>query len=501
MNEIRILQLGTENWKEQYHFPEYVQWVYASAFLRSSEKLFDMVFLDRQPREQEFSALRDSTRAYTLFVTENVVIEGKMKELYESKCGQKLEKDQIQEFISREIRFYFTRSYGEKYQMKDLAVSEHFHGAVRWNGNHDLILQGDFGAGTRQVAFWRKNIPMFQDQVLDLWLEYRKDPQVEIALEITQFAAGSRSDVIGHWIFDEKQLEQVVHIEGKNGAGPVFASVCAKGNGELRIIALHNRYSRGSHGYFLPGGVRYVTSEREEIFAYFDPGDRKPPLNVYFCGYKEREGFENYHLMRNMGGPFLLISEARLEGGCFYMGSAEYETLLADVIRTYMKELDFMPEQVIFSGLSMGACGALYYGSVLRPHAVIVGKPLASIGNVAANEKWLRPGVFPASMDVLRYLSGDTDDTAVLALNQKFWNRFDEADWSKTTFIVAYMIEDDYDTDGYATLLEHLQSGGVQVYGKGIQGRQNDNTNEVVRWFISQYREVLSEDFGREVEG
>ena len=50
------------------------------------------------------------------------------------------------------------------------------------------------------------------------------------------------------------------------------------------------------------------------------------------------------------------------------------------------------------------------------------------------------------------------------------------------------------------SLLEHLQSGGVQVYGKGIQGRQNDNTNEVIRWFISQYRKVLSEDFGREVK-
>lgn len=499
MNEIRILQLGTENWKKQYRLPGYVQWVYASGFTKASAKLFDMVFLDRQPREEEYDALNASTRAYTLYVTEDVAIEGDMKDLYEQKCGQVLQKSQVQEFLSREIRFYFTRSYGEKYQMTKLTVAEHFSGTVRWNGNRDLILQGNFGRSMRQAAFWRNNVPLFQHQVLDLWLEYEKDPQVEIMLELTQFAEGSSSDVIGHWTFDEKQLEQVVRIEGKRGDGPVFASVRAKGNGELRIIALHNRYSRGSHGYFLPGGVRYVTSEREEIFAYFDPGDRKPPLNVYFCGYKEREGFENYHLMRNMGGPFLLLSEARLEGGCFYMGSEEYETLMADVIRSYMKELDFTSEQMIFSGLSMGACGALYYGSGLRPHAVIIGKPLVSIGNVAANEKRLRPGVFPASLDVLQYLSGNTDDAAVLALNQKFWDKFDAADWSKTKFIVAYMLEDDYDTDGYAMLLEHLQSGGVQVYGKGIHGRQNDNTNLVVQWFISQYRNVLSEDFGREV--
>ena len=57
MNEIRILQLGTENWKKQYRLPGYVQWVYASGFTKASAKLFDMVFLDRQPREEEYDAL------------------------------------------------------------------------------------------------------------------------------------------------------------------------------------------------------------------------------------------------------------------------------------------------------------------------------------------------------------------------------------------------------------------------------------------------------------
>ena len=500
MNEIRILQLGIEDWKEQYHLPKNVQWMYVPDFTDASAKLFDVVFLDRQPREQEYAALKNSTRAYTLFVTENVVIEGKMKELYECKCGQIIQKTQVQEFLTRELRFYFTNSYGEKYHMTNLTVAEHFSGKVRWNGNHDLTLQGDFGSNMRQVAFWRNNIPLFRNQMLDLWLEYQKDSQVEIALEITQYAGGSRSTEINRWIFDEKQLDQVVHIEGDQGDGPVFVSICAKGEGKLRIIALHNRYSRGTHGHFLPGGVRYVTSDREEIFAYFDPGDRKPPLNVYFCGYKEREGFENYHLMRNMGGPFLLLSEARLEGGCFYMGSEEYETMVVDVIRKHMEKLGFSPEQMILSGLSMGACGALYYGSELRPNVVIIGKPLVSVGNVAANEKRLRPGGFSAALDVLQYLSGNTDDEAVLALNEKFWDKFDASDWSKTKFIVAYMLEDDYDTDGYATLLEHLQSGGVQVYGKGIHGRHNDHTSTVIQWFTSQYRRVLEEDFDRKVE-
>lgn len=501
MDEIDVLQLGTEDWKEIYQLPECVRWTYAVEFTEEPDKPYDVVFLDRQPNEQEYEVLNHMIRAYTLFVTENVVLEGEMKTLYECKCGRVLQTPQLQQFLSEELRFYFPGSYGEKFKMTNLRVAEDFSGTVRWNGNHDLIIEGDFGDQMSQVAFWRNNILLFQDQVLDLWLEYRKDPQVEITLEITQFARGSLSTVIDHWVFDEKQMEQIVRIEGKQGVGNLFVSIRAKGTGMLQIIALHDRYSRGSHGCFIPGGVRYVTSKREEIFVYFDPGDRKPPLNVYFSGYKTKEGFEGYYMMRKMGCPFLLFSDARLEGGCFYMGSEEYEMQLDYMIRSYMIELGFTPKQVILSGLSMGSSGALYYGSTIRPHAVIVGKPFVNIGNIAANEKRIRPGGFPTSLDVLQYLGGSQDAKTVSELNRRFWKKFDASDWSRTKFVVAYMLEDDYDTEGYATLLEHLQLDHVQVYGKGIHGRHNDDTSGVVKWFLSQYYRVLAEDFGREVDG
>ena len=57
--------------------------------------------------------------------------------------------------------------------------------------------------------------------------------------------------------------------------------------------------------------------------------------------------------------------------------------------------------------------------------------------------------------------------------------------------------EDDYDTDGYKNILEHLKSEGVEVYGKGSHGHHNDNHESVVGWFLSQYRLILEEDFNR----
>ena len=62
------------------------------------------------------------------------------------------------------------------------------------------------------------------------------------------------------------------------------------------------------------------------------------------------------------------------------------------------------------------------------------------------------------------------------------------------------MAEDDYDPDAYQTLLSHLCSGGVQVYGKGIHGRHNDNTMGVIHWFLGQFGKILKEDFFRKME-
>ena len=74
------------------------------------------------------------------------------------------------------------------------------------------------------------------------------------------------------------------------------------------------------------------------------------------------------------------------------------------------------------------------------------------------------------------------------------------ADWGRSKLIVSYMLEDDYDPDAYERLCSHLRSGGTRLYGKGIHGRHNDNTGAIVKWFISQFEQVLSEDFARRIE-
>jgi accessory secretory protein Asp2 len=339
-----------------------------------------------------------------------------------------------------------------------------------------------------------------EKQSLEFWLEYSKTGSVEIALVITQIEGGSLSNVQKVWRFDERALQNTVQITNEFEQGYIFIHLEAKGSGMLKIRALHDRHSRGPYGCFMTGGERVVTSEREEVFGYFDPGDFKPPLCVYFSGYKTRQGFEGAGLMKKLGVPFLLVAEARLEGGSFYMGTPEYENAVASLIGKYLNWLGFGPQQLILSGISMGSIGALYHGCTFRPHAMIVGKPLVNCGSIAVNERLKRPGGFATSLDVLQKLGGRTDEAAVEYLNEKFWKRFDNTSWQDTRIVVSYMIEDDYDDEAYPDLLKHLDTSGVQIYGKGLHGRHNDNSGGIVSWFTAQYEKMLHEDFMRSVE-
>ncbi len=498
MNKIKVLQIGEKDWNDLYIIPDNVMLThYAPLEETEYARLYDLVIIDSYINPKAVSYLMKCTRAYCLFATENAKIERHAKKLFDSKCGQYLYTKDVEAFLAEEAENYYEVPYGEKLQPKFFAVNQGFKGAISYSGNYDISLSGDFGFEFTQVANWKNNIPLYENQCLDLYFEHEKSRGVDLKLIIYQFVAGSLFEIQQKWEFSGEELKKPIRIENRMGYGPLSISVYAKGKGDLKIISLHDRHSRKSCGYFIPGGERYVTSKGEEIFCYFDPADGKSPLAVYFSGYRTQEGFEGYYMMRSMGCPFLLITDPRLEGGAFYLGDDEYERLIVDIIKSYMKKANVTSNEVIMSGSSMGTFGALYYACDINPHALILGKPLVNLGNVALNERIKRPGGFPTALDVLLKSYGDISIESANELNLRFWNKFDAADWSKTKFIISYMYEDDYDPDGYTDLISHLKTEGVQVYGKGIHGRHNDNTYEVMQWFKSQYLSVLEEEFGK----
>lgn len=497
MDKIRILQIGEVSWKDRFVLPENVKIIFAKDEIVLKKEIYEMVVLERNITEEEFAAVKKMSMAHCFFIVNNFDVDKVTRKLYEQKLGKTILANDIQYFIDNEVKKYFPKPYGEKFRPESVGIAQGFQGSIKWFGQYSVALEGDYGEDFNQVAFWRGNIPIEEGQAIEFWLEYKKEPGIEISLSIKQFVSGSLADVSDSWEFSEQDLLNPVNIESKKGAGTIFCSLMAKGSGRLDIIGLHDRHSRLDVGEFMVGGERYVTSEREEIFAYFDPGDMKPPLSVYFSGYKTMEGFEGYYMMKKLGCPFLLIAEQRFQGGGFYMGSEEYEKLMVSVIERYLNRLGFYSDQLILSGISMGTIGSMYYGCDMKPHALILGKPLASLGDIAANERLRRPGGFPTSLDLLQYHGGGMDKDAIERLNDRFWNKLRATDFSHTKFIVSYMYEDDYDDKAYNNLLSELNSFGVQVYGKGLHGRHNDNSAGIGAWFKGQYQRVLEDDFAR----
>ena len=250
MDEIRILQLGETDWNQIYRLPGEFRLDFIGPLHCLPEETYNLVFLDRVPSEEEIELLCRTVQAHTLFVTGHVRTEGGVEWLCRRKKARHISDSEIQNFLLFETKYYYSGSYGEKFNLNDLTVSRGFSGNVRWDGNYCVTLDGEFGEEFRQIAFWRDNTALRQGHSADLWLEYDKDKTVSISVEFTLFAWGTTDHVLNKWEFGETELEHTLLLESVGGDGNLFVSVRARGKGRLRLIGLHKRLSRGKHGYF-----------------------------------------------------------------------------------------------------------------------------------------------------------------------------------------------------------------------------------------------------------
>lgn len=148
----------------------------------------------------------------------------------------------------------------------------------------------------------------------------------------------------------------------------------------------------------------------------------------------------------------------------------------------------------------MGTFPALYYGASFEPHAIIVGKPLANLGTIASRGRLDAPGVSNLAFDCLIHHTGGRSSQDMTELDQRFWKIFKQANFSKTTFGLSYMKDEEMDPQAYENLVTYLCNTGAKILSKGTAGRHNDDTDTNIAWFLHFYRMVLASDFGREKE-
>ncbi len=385
------------------------------------------------------------------------------------------------------------QSPGLQLQVSQAELAAGFSGQVIFHGHGELCLSGDFGDTFRGILTWTQSVPLPEHSVWSVWPELRTEGEVRVRLRAFFRNSGSR-EVTG--TDAEEDLEQPLFISAGDGMR-LALSLEASGNGKLFVGAVHLRQAVQGGDAFVRSARRGADARGEEFYTCFGSLDRKPPLNVFFSARRAQEGFDSLDYLYSLGCPFLVISDPRLGGGCGYLGSSEYETKLKNRITGAMGTLGFDNSQVIFAGSSMGVAGALYYGGEIHPRAMVLGRPLINLGEVALREKIWRPGGFPASLDILQKLTGGVSRECAEQLNRRMWEKVDKGRFDGTEIAAAYMQEDDYDPTAYLDLLHHLRGKKAKVYGKGFEGRHNDNQDEVREWLRLRHRRLLWEKFGR----
>lgn len=503
---MQVLQIGDQNW--EINSDKKMNWFFLNvnqsmsvddvrAFIKSHKgHTFNAVIATDTINNTLLTALSPLIEAYTLIIDEQLISD--VSEEIKKKKKPVLLNLKHRHLVVKEIeQNFFSGQMGSKLHTDVITTNTNFMGKITQSGQSGIQLSGNFDTlNNEPVVTWQHNIGMYKKNK-KIWLEFTSDNDIRLTMNIYKILEGT-SEVSEIIALSQEEFKDGIEIPYENNIGYLSIALIAEGQGKFEVGPLHYRDSRNKYGEYILGGEKIKDDKNQEIFYYFNPGDLRPPLNVYFSGYRSAEGFEGFFMMKNLEAPFLLITDPRLEGGSFYIGSKEIEEKLVTTIKNTLEELKFTSNQLILSGLSMGTFGALYYASLINPSYVIVGKPLVNVGDIAVNEELIRPQGFPTSLDILRSLSkGVLNKDVAKKLNNKFWKNFSLSKFNNTTFIISYMLNDDYDVNAYNDIVEALSSKEASIIGKGIPGRHNDNSQAINEWFINNYKRVLAETFDR----
>jgi len=397
-------------------------------------------------------------------------------------------------------RDWFPGQDAFKLDHDSLRILAGFEGTVSRFGRFHLQLTGNFGQQFQPVAIWETQGYAGRNIDLTFQPEYKTSEKLSIRYQLTLINQAT-AEPLRTISFDPDDYPEGKTLNLGETDYYYTLSILARGQGTLDIGLVHVLRSRMHFGKLFPGGqlTHIPGTLSSNFYSYFDAGDMKPPLNVYFSGFYMSDHFEGNFMMERLGAPFLLISDPRLNGGAFYLGSQTYEHALLNVIKSTLDQLGFAPNDLVLSGISEGTVATFYYGAQLQPRAIIAGKPLINLGTMATNGRIKRTQDFQPSFDLLLAHTGDVTPATAEQLNDRVWERIKQGDFSHTTFAIAHMYQDDFDNTSFPQLFNWVTTTypHVRFLHKGILGRHNDNTPAINAWFIKQYRMILTSEFGR----
>ncbi|MCD7137165.1 accessory Sec system protein Asp2 [Limosilactobacillus balticus] len=493
---MNVLQLGAQNWADKYKIPNEIKWTY-NTYPHAGIQKFDLVIITEGVQLED-----DLWRKLQWQVPPYCVLYSPFAEKDLSKVGLNFIKcqearqivEEPQELINQlPVRFFHGQS-GMRLAPTKLLLNNPV-GAFVDDGHLTLKIEANEWTN---LGSYQQNIYIDPQRLFKFSLEYNRQTNVKVRLRvIVQPGAGDGNPKDQYFLnFSKNNEEQELSIKLKDVPRYANVSLEVLGKGELTLGVLHARWSRKDYGEFFTGGKRLVDSVTgEDIAYYFNPGDLRPPLHVYFSGARGLEGFEAYPLFRRNHTPALLFTDPRLAVGQFYTGEKIESQIKTTIIRT-LRKLGFSRQQLVLNGISMGTYPAIKLGVQLSPYAINVAKPTVNLGQVALRARLERPDEFDTIFDIDRQLVSSLNSEQLEQLDTKFWELMNQTDLTKTRIYVGYMKNDDYDNLAIKRMQENSAIQNARLFvSKGFPGRHNDN-RAVVQWFVSRLTEI-NNVFGR----
>lgn len=495
-----VLQLGPEkDWSENRELPDDVKWHY-NDFPPKEPVTYSAVMITGDPglTAKQWHKLIWPSTPYCVFYRPGVDQQlGKAAQYYLKCCAAQETAVTPEQFIQdAAAKYYFgqtgirlspTNMAFNRQNFPRLSFSDGFHVNIDVNSD-DWVDLGDF----------KQNLFVDPNRRLRVWQESTQDPGVEIRIVITVL----EQDDSRVFTFPVTNQDEENAVMTKLVSRPQFvnAGLQVRGHGHAQLGTFHYFWSRLGYGMYIAGGKRIINPHnKEEISYYFSPGDLKPPLNIYFAGARAQEGFEGYPLFRSLHAPNLLFVDPRMEIGQFYTGKY-FEEHIKKVIADTVHKLGFTMDDVVTAGSSMGTYPALKLGSELQVHGIVVTKNLADIGYLVERGRLQRPDEFETSYDMARRITDEKLPEGLRKIDREYWQRYEQNDLSRTRIFIGYMLEDDYDNLSVPRLKKTKAIKRVkQAAYKGFHGHHNDKTNDIINWMIYRIRQIMHDDFGRDV--
>lgn len=487
---IKVLQVGSTNWADQGEIPTTMKWSF-----NQLERIYDVAIITEAVEfDQNFwEKLQWHTNPYCMFYLPGVFeqLSTAAQTCLKLNCAEPFAGTKEQ-FYALVYHSYFPGQSGIAISPLRLIINHaQFATCEQTDGFHlDFEVAQDTWT---TLGSYQDSLYVDPGRSLSSWLEYQADNGVQVRLVIND--ALNYPDL--YWVREvDHEHELTVDLPVSEQYDYLGITVQVKGHGHLRLGTIHYRWHRFGKGAFLPGGKRLIDPQtNEEIAYFFNPGDLKAPLNIYFAGARTLEGFEAYPAMRKTHAPALLFTDPRLDAGQFYTGQV-LEQKIIDTIKQTVQQLGLSMDQVIINGISMGSYAAIKFGAKLQVHAINVAKLITNLGLVAKRFPLERPTDFATSLDIALQNTSSLSEQDLTRLDQEFWEHLSQSDLSQTRIFAAYMQEDDYDNLAIKQLTDLAKDQSKQLITQGFHGHHND-APEITAWFLSRLHQIMKEDFKR----